>query len=82
MFWDMIGSNALIGSVSGLLNNDEITKLNILSLLAQAGRAMKNENTERALLLFGTALVAARYKRFSYAVQGALAMNDFLKKLR
>lgn len=77
----MVDSNPATGSLGGLLQGDEITQLNILSLLAQGGYAMKKGNTERALLLFGTALIAARYKRFSYAVQGALTMNDLRKKI-
>lgn len=77
----MAGSNPVTGSLGGLLQSDEVSDLNILSLLAQAGYAMKKGNTERALLLFGTALVASRYKRFSYAVQGALTMNDLRKKI-
>lgn len=77
----MASSDPVTGSLSGLLQSDEMTELNILSLLAQGGYAMKNGNTQRALILFGTALIASRYKRFSYAVQGALTMNDLRKKI-
>lgn len=57
------------------------TKLNIASLLVQAGLALRKGKTKRAALLFGTATLAARHRGLSYAVQGALTANDIRKKL-
>jgi cyanate permease len=67
-------------SFDEMLNSDEMTRLNIVSLLAQAGYALKNGNKQRAALLFGTAMMASRYKRASYAIRGALTVNDLRKK--
>lgn len=76
-----MGGSDASDSLGEIVRNDKMTRLNVVSLLAQGGYAMKKGNTERGLLLIGTALVAARYKRFSYAIQGALTVNDLRKKI-
>jgi len=69
-------------TVEQLLSESKLKKLNVVSLLVQAGRAQQNGNTQRAALLFGAALIAPKYSRASYLVQGALTANDFRKKLQ
>jgi len=58
-----------------------LTRLNVLSLLAQAGYNLKEGNTERAMLLFGAAALAPHSSKLSYAIQGGLAAKDVLEKL-
>lgn len=58
-----------------------LTRLNVLSLLAQAGYNLKEGNTERAMLLFGAAALAPHSSKLSYVIQGGLAVNDVLSKL-
>jgi hypothetical protein len=58
-----------------------LTRLNVLSLLAQAGYQLKQGNTERAMLLFGAAALAPHSRGLSYAIQGGLAVNDLLSKV-
>lgn len=57
------------------------TKLNVVSLLVQAGVAFYRGRKRRAALLLGTAAVATRNKRLAYAIQGALVTNDVRKRL-
>jgi hypothetical protein len=76
----MLTINSSTGSLKEMLNSDDMTRLNVLSLLAQGGYALKNGNKQRAALLFGTAMIASRHKRASYAIRGALAVNDLRKK--
>ncbi|WP_433624477.1 hypothetical protein [Halomicrococcus sp. NG-SE-24] len=56
-------------------------RLNVVSLVVQAAYALKKGNPTRALILLGAASVAPRHKGLSYAVQGALTLNDVRKKL-
>ena len=64
------------------LDGSNLQKLNVASLLVQAARAQQTGNTQRATLLFGTALIAPKYSRVSYLVQGALTANDVQKRLQ
>ncbi len=57
-----------------------LDRLNVLSLLAQAGYNLKEGNTERAMLLFGAAALAPHSSKLSYAIQGGLAAKDVLEK--
>ncbi|WP_253737814.1 hypothetical protein [Halohasta salina] len=68
-------------TVQELLDESNLKKLNVASLLVQAGHAQRSGDTRRAALLFGTALVAPKYSGVSYVVQGALTANDLRKKL-
>lgn len=65
---------------NGNSNVDTLTRLNVLSLLAQAGYQLKKGNPERAMLLFGAAALAPHSKGLSYAIQGGLAAKDVLEK--
>ena len=58
-----------------------LTRLNVLSLLTQAGYNLKEGNTERAMLLFGAAALAPHSSKLSYAIQGGLTAKDVLDKL-
>ncbi|MFW6321360.1 MAG: hypothetical protein ACOC0Z_05870 [Halohasta sp.] len=68
--------------VDQLLDESRLKQLNVVSLLAQAGRAQRNGDTERAALLFGAALIAPKYSTASYLIQGALTANDLRKKVQ
>ncbi len=54
--------------------------VNIASILVQAGFALWRGNKNRAALLLGTAMIASRYRRLSYIIQGAITANDIRKK--
>lgn len=69
-------------TVQELLGESNLKKLNVASLLVQAGRAQQHGDTQRAALLFGAALIAPKYSRASYLIQGALTANDVRKKLQ
>jgi hypothetical protein len=72
------------GSPSDLSNASDIsslTRLNVLSLLAQAGYNLKEGNPERAALLFGAAALAPQSSGLSYAIQGSLFARDLLSKV-
>ncbi|PSQ25440.1 hypothetical protein BRD01_01980 [Halobacteriales archaeon QS_8_65_32] len=64
----------------GASNVGALTRLNVFSLLAQAGYNLKEGNTERAMLLFGAAALAPHSSKLSYAIQGGLAAKDVLEK--
>jgi len=69
-------------TVPELLGESRVKKLNVVSLLVQAGRAQQHGDTKRAALLFGAALIAPKYSGASYLVQGALTANDLREKLQ
>lgn len=56
-------------------------KLNILSLLAQAGYAFQKGNAKRGALLLGAATIAPKSKEASYLVQGVVTLDSIRKRL-
>jgi hypothetical protein len=56
-------------------------KLNILSLLAQAGYAFQKGNAKRGALLLGAATIAPKSKEVSYLVQGVVTLDSIRKRL-
>lgn len=54
---------------------DRFTKLNVLWLLGQTFRELKAGNETRAMLYFGTSLLAFKYTKLSLAVQGILTAD-------
>jgi hypothetical protein len=76
-----MATEKLTAPLNEALQSDDVTRLNIMALLAQAGWALKNGNKQRAALLFGMAALASRHKRLTYTVRGALMANDIRKKL-
>jgi hypothetical protein len=56
-------------------------KLNILSLLAQAGYAFQKGNAKRGALLLGAATIAPKNKEASYLIQGVLTLDSVRKRL-
>lgn len=62
-------------SVEELLEDDRIRQLNVLSLVAQSLYEADRGNDDRALLYFGTALIALKSKKVSFALQGVLAAD-------
>lgn len=77
----MVKSRSSDGPLGRLLASEEMTRLNVLSLLAQAGYALKRGRKRRAALLLGTATLASRHEGLSYAVQATLTANDLRRKL-
>lgn len=77
---DRMGTTSSDNQSTGLFNSGKITRLNVLSTMVQAGYALKKGNKRRAALLFGAALLASRQYKLSYAIQGAVILND-VKKL-
>ena len=71
-------SNALGRSKAG---SGVLTKLNVASLLLQAGNALRKGNTKRAALLVGVATVTPRFRVVSYLVQGALGLDHLRRRL-
>ena len=74
----MVNSGSSTSSGNDSSDIGTLTRLNVLSLLAQAGRALKNDNPQRAAVLLGAAALAPHSKGLSYAIQGVLTMNDVL----
>jgi hypothetical protein len=62
--------------------SDSIDKLNVLSLLAQAGYAFQKGNAKRGAILLGAATIAPKNRKLSYLVQGALTLDSIRKRLR
>ena len=60
---------------------DEFTKLNVLGLLGQTLYEARRGNDERALLYLGTAIIAFKSKKISWAFQGALTADRLVGKL-
>ena len=58
-----------------------LSKLNVASLLVQAGNALRKGNKKQAALLFGAATIAPRYRVASYLIQGGVGLNNLRKKL-
>ncbi|QLG60692.1 hypothetical protein [Halorarum salinum] len=61
---------------------DTMTRLNLVSILIQAGNALRKGNRRQAALLFGAATIAPRYRLASYVVQGGITLNNLRKRLR
>ena len=61
--------------------SNALTKLNVASLLVQAGNALRKGNTKQAALLFGAATIAPRYRVASYLIQGGVGLNNLRKRL-
>lgn len=76
-----MATEKLTAPLNEALQSDDVTRLNIMALLAQAGWALKNGNKRRAALLFGMAALASRHKRLTYTMRGVLMANDIRKKL-
>ena len=72
-------ATAVLPSVASLRSNS-FDRLNVASLVAQAGYAFKRGNSKRALLLLGAASVAPKYRVASYVVQGALTLDAVRKR--
>ncbi|WP_227354276.1 hypothetical protein [Haladaptatus salinisoli] len=62
--------------------SDSLDKLNVLSLLAQAGYAFQKGNAKRGAILLGAATIAPKNRKLSYLVQGALTLDSLRKRLR
>ncbi|WP_458188325.1 hypothetical protein [Haladaptatus sp. NG-WS-4] len=62
--------------------NNSLDKLNVLSLLAQAGYAFRKGNPKRGAILLGAATIAPKNRKLSYLVQGALTVDSLRKRLR
>lgn len=60
---------------------DEFTKLNVLGLLGQTLYEARRGNDERALLYLGTAIVAFKSKKISWAFQGALTADRLVGRV-
>lgn len=57
------------------------SRLNVVTLVAQAALALRNGKPTRAFLLLGAASVAPRHPAASMLFQGALAADDVRRKL-
>lgn len=68
-------------SGGGPARSSALTKLNVASLLVQAGNALRKGNKKQAALLFGAAAIAPRYRAASYLVQGGVTLNNLRKRL-
>ena len=66
----------------GKKGSSALTKLNVASLLVQAGNALRKGNKKQAALLLGAATIAPRYKGASYLIQGGVSLNNLRKRLR
>jgi len=71
---------AIVPSIASL-RNGSLDKLNVASLVAQAGYAFKRGNSKRALLLLGAASIAPKFRGASYLVQGALTLDSIRRRL-
>ena len=71
--------NKLLGGLTG--RSGVLRKLNLATLVVQAGDAFRKGNTLRAALLVGTAAVATQYSTASYVVQGLLGIDHLRKRL-
>ncbi len=67
---------------TGAKKQNSFDKLNVLSLLAQAGYAFKKGNAKRGAILLGAATIAPKNRKLSYLVQGALTVDSIRKRLR
>ncbi len=78
------GENNPLDGLQGSNDLQGITfdKLNILSLLAQAGYAFQKGNAKRGALLLGAATIAPKNKEASYLMQGVLTLDSIRKRLR
>ena len=56
-------------------NLDKFSKLNVLWLVGQTVHEARKGNQQRALLYAATAVVAFKYKKVSFLLQGALAAD-------
>lgn len=68
-------------SSSRAAGSSTLAKLNVASLLLQAGNALRRGNTRQAALLLGAATIAPRYRVASYLIQGGVGLNNLRKKL-
>ncbi|MGA9402821.1 hypothetical protein [Haladaptatus sp.] len=80
------GENGPLNGLDGLQGVDDLQgisfdKLNILSLLAQAGYAFQKGNAKRGALLLGAATIAPKSKEASYLVQGVVTLDSIRKRL-
>ncbi|WP_224334708.1 hypothetical protein [Haloprofundus halobius] len=66
----------------GKKGGSTLDRLNLLSLLAQAGLAWKRGNTKRAGLLLGAATIARKSRKLSYAIQGLLTLDSLRKRMK
>ncbi|QCJ46300.1 MULTISPECIES: hypothetical protein [Haloprofundus] len=66
----------------GKRGGSRFDRLNLLSLLAQAGLAWKRGNKKRAGLLLGAATIARKSRKLSYAIQGALTLDSLRKRMK
>lgn len=60
---------------------DRVTKVNVIGLLAQTYHEAKEGNDQRALMYLGTTLVALKYRKLSFAMQGILVTDRMLGKI-
>lgn len=60
---------------------DRFSKLNVMGLLAQTYHEAQRGNDYRALMYLGTTLVAIKYKKLSFAMQGVLVADRLVGKV-
>ncbi|WP_313692692.1 hypothetical protein [Halorarum halobium] len=61
--------------------SNTLTRLNLASILVQAGNALRKGNRKQAALLFGAATIAPRYGAASHLLQGGITLNNLRKRL-
>ncbi|KTG09437.1 hypothetical protein AUR64_16805 [Haloprofundus marisrubri] len=66
----------------GKKGGSTLDRLNLLSLLAQAGLAWKQGKKMRAALLLGAATIARKSRKLSYAIQGLLTLDSLRKRMK
>ncbi|WP_224268416.1 hypothetical protein [Haloprofundus salinisoli] len=66
----------------GKKDGSTLDRLNLLSLLTQAGMAWKRGDKKRAGLLLGAATIARKSRKLSYAIQGALTLDSLRKRMK
>ncbi|WP_266077607.1 hypothetical protein [Haladaptatus caseinilyticus] len=62
--------------------NNSLDKLNVISLLAQAGNAFRKGQPMKGAILLGAATIAPKHRKLSYLVQGAITIDDLRKRFR
>ncbi|WP_435154277.1 hypothetical protein [Haladaptatus sp. DFWS20] len=62
--------------------NNSLDKLNVISLLAQAGNAFRKGQPMKGAILLGAATIAPKHRKLSYLVQGVVTVDDLRKRFK
>ncbi|WP_049970290.1 hypothetical protein [Haladaptatus cibarius] len=76
------GIRLLTSTAPSPSGGNSLDKLNVISLLAQAGNAFRKGEPMKGAILIGAATIAPKNRKLSYLVQGVVTADNIRKRFK